>query len=130
MNGSNKRFSAAEFDDDGKHHILLAATGSVATIKIPLIAEALSSRHNVSVRILLTPSAEQFLIGQSEEQPDLNALQKITQHRRHLSRRRRMVETLGKGRQDSPYRAETVGSCLTDRSTVRQQPGQDGQWHQ
>lgn len=77
VNGLHKRFSAAEFEDDGKHHILLAATGSVATIKIPLIAEALSGRQNVSIRILLTPSAEQFLIGQSAEQPDLGSLQKL-----------------------------------------------------
>ena len=77
VNGFQKRFSAAEFEDDGKHHILLAATGSVATIKIPLITEALSSRQNVSIRIVLTPSAERFLIGQSEEQPDLMSLDKL-----------------------------------------------------
>lgn len=77
MSSYHNPFSAAEFEGDGKHHILLAATGSVATIKIPLIAEALSSRQNVSVRILLTPSAEQFLSGQSEEQPSLGCLEKV-----------------------------------------------------
>ncbi len=68
-------FSAAEYAKDGKHHILLAATGSVATIKLPLIARALSSHHStVSLRILLTPSATHFLQSQSAEQPGLSSL--------------------------------------------------------
>jgi phosphopantothenoylcysteine decarboxylase len=35
---NSQPFSAEEYANDGKHHILLAATGSVATIKLPLIA--------------------------------------------------------------------------------------------
>ena len=69
-----ERFSAAAFENDGKHHVLLAASGSVATIKIPLIAEALGSYSNISIRIVLTESAEQFLQGQSSEQPPLQTL--------------------------------------------------------
>jgi len=64
-------FSAASHLEDGKHHILLAATGSVATIKIPLIAKTLARHPNLSIRILLTPSAEEFLQGQASEQPAL-----------------------------------------------------------
>jgi len=68
-------FSAAQYAADGKHHILLAATGSVATIKIPLIARALSSHYPIiSLRILLTPPATHFLQAQSAEQPDLSSL--------------------------------------------------------
>src|SRR5271155_4074805 len=70
-------FSAAAYANDGKHHILLAATGSVATIKLPLIAQALAKHPNVSVRILLTPSAEEFLQGQAKEQPALASLLEI-----------------------------------------------------
>ena len=69
-----QRFSAAAFENDEKHHILLAASGSVATIKIPLIAQKLGSHPNVSIRVVLTESAEKFLIGQSAEQPHLNSL--------------------------------------------------------
>lgn len=60
--------------NDGKVHILLAASGSVATIKLPLIAAQLSSYPNVSVRVVVTKSAEKFLQGQSAEQPRLDAL--------------------------------------------------------
>jgi phosphopantothenoylcysteine decarboxylase len=68
-------FSAAQYAKDGKHHILLAATASVATIKLPLIARALSPHHpSVSIRILLTPSATHFLQSQSAEQPSLSSL--------------------------------------------------------
>lgn len=74
---SNQRFSAASYANDGKHHILLGASGSVATIKIPLIARALARHPNVSIRVLLTQSAEEFLQGQSEEQPKLDSLTSI-----------------------------------------------------
>ena len=40
--------------DDGKHHILFTATGSVATIKLPLIAHDLIKHPNVSVGIVVT----------------------------------------------------------------------------
>jgi len=71
---SGERFSAAAYQNDGKHHILLAASGSVATIKIPLIAQALAEHLEVSIRIVLTESAEHFLQGQSVEQPPLQSL--------------------------------------------------------
>lgn len=64
---------AADFHNDGKPHLLIACTGSVATIKLPLILEALSA-HNVSIRVVLTDAAAQFLQGQSTEQPPLSSL--------------------------------------------------------
>ncbi|KKY20936.1 putative phosphopantothenoylcysteine decarboxylase [Phaeomoniella chlamydospora] len=69
-------FVASEHANDGKLHILLAATGSVATIKLPLIVRGLiqNNRDAVSVRIVITPSARQFLMGQSEEQPLLTEI--------------------------------------------------------
>ncbi|MCJ1355369.1 MAG: hypothetical protein MMC33_005360 [Icmadophila ericetorum] len=62
---------------DGKFHLLLAASGSVATIKIPNIVHALSDHPNLSIRILMTKSAKEFLQGQSHEQPHLKALLKM-----------------------------------------------------
>jgi phosphopantothenoylcysteine decarboxylase len=67
-------FSAAEHAHDGKHHILLAASGSVATIKLPLIAYDLVKHPNVSVRIVVTPAAAQFLQSQAAEQPSLMSM--------------------------------------------------------
>jgi len=66
-------FRASDYVNDNKPHILLASTGSVATIKLPLIAQALS-QHDVSIRILLTPSASEFLQSQSAEQPSYKTL--------------------------------------------------------
>ncbi|PNS14148.1 hypothetical protein CAC42_6661 [Sphaceloma murrayae] len=57
-------------------HLLIASTGSVATIKLPQILHALST-YNVSIRLLLTSSALQFLSGQSPEQPHYTALLSI-----------------------------------------------------
>ncbi|KAG8631507.1 hypothetical protein KVT40_000647 [Elsinoe batatas] len=54
-------------------HLLLASTGSVATIKLPLILSALS-HYNLSIRLLLTPSSLAFLQSQSPEQPPLASL--------------------------------------------------------
>ncbi|KAI0836643.1 flavoprotein [Hypoxylon sp. FL0890] len=66
---------------DNKKHLLLAASGSVATIKLPLIIESLAERHaerdsskELSIRVLLTPSATRFLAGQSREQPPVSSL--------------------------------------------------------
>ena len=55
--------------NDGKTHLLLAASGSVATVKIPLIISAFKDYPNLSIRVILTKSAAQFLAGQSSEQP-------------------------------------------------------------
>lgn len=71
-----QRFDAAQSVNDEKVHILLAASGSVATIKLPLIAKRLARHSNVSVRIVVTESAQKFLQGQAEEQPSLDALAK------------------------------------------------------
>ncbi|KAI1335387.1 gamma-glutamyltranspeptidase-domain-containing protein [Xylariaceae sp. FL0016] len=59
---------------DGKKHLLLAASGSVATIKIPNIIQALSPHPNLSIRVLFTPAATRFLAGQSPEQPTVSSL--------------------------------------------------------
>jgi len=68
---------AADHVHDGKHHLLLAATGSVATIKIPNILEALAEHNNLSIRLLLSESAANFLQGQSHEQPTLAQISTI-----------------------------------------------------
>jgi phosphopantothenoylcysteine decarboxylase len=66
---------ASNHHNDAKHHLLLAATGSVATIKIPLILKSLSRHHpNLSIRLILSASARQFLQGQSPEQPSLSEI--------------------------------------------------------
>ncbi|ETN36378.1 uncharacterized protein HMPREF1541_08655 [Cyphellophora europaea CBS 101466] len=70
-------FSAEAFANDQKHHILLAASGSVATIKLPAIAESLAQHSNVAIRIVLTKSAGEFLQGQSSEQPRLESLRQL-----------------------------------------------------
>lgn len=52
--------------DDGKYHILLGGTGSVASIKIPLIANKLLKYYTpdqCSVQIVLTKSALKFVRG-------------------------------------------------------------------
>ena len=74
---TSARLDSSQCADDGKKHILLAASGSVATIKLPLIAQALASHQNVSVRIIVTKSAAEFLQGQADEQPLLESLLKI-----------------------------------------------------
>lgn len=56
---------------DEKTHLLLAATGSVATIKIPNMIRALSKHGHLAIRLIFTASATNFLQGQSAEQPSL-----------------------------------------------------------
>ncbi|KAL8711296.1 MAG: hypothetical protein Q9220_004193 [cf. Caloplaca sp. 1 TL-2023] len=70
-------FLASDHAADGKRHLLLAASGSVATIKLPKIAEALSHQAHLSIYIVLTKAAENFLAGQSDEQPALDYLKTI-----------------------------------------------------
>jgi phosphopantothenoylcysteine decarboxylase len=67
---------ASDHQNDGRPHVLLACTGSVATIKIPLIIKALS-HHDISMRLILSPSASNFLNGQSAEQPAAKSLLEI-----------------------------------------------------
>lgn len=62
---------------DGKKHLLLTASGSVATIKIPLIISSLADCYNLSIRVILTRSATNFLAGQSSEQPTVASLSSL-----------------------------------------------------
>ncbi|KAF1849946.1 flavo protein [Cucurbitaria berberidis CBS 394.84] len=65
---------------DDKIHVLLCASGSVATIKIPNIVDALAKHENVRIRLIFTAAAANFLQGQSEEQPsikDIGALPNV-----------------------------------------------------
>ncbi|KAH3664065.1 hypothetical protein OGAPHI_004779 [Ogataea philodendri] len=53
-------------EDDDKIHILLGATGSVATVKIPMIIDKLFKLYgvdNVSIQLVVTQAAEHFLHG-------------------------------------------------------------------
>lgn len=61
---------------DPRPHLLLACTGSVATIKLPNILHALS-HHDLSIRVILSASAAQFLQSQSAEQPSAASLLSI-----------------------------------------------------
>ena len=63
--------------DDGKTHLLLAASGSVACVKLPLIISAFKQHANLSIRIILTESATHFFTGQSAEQPTVAALAEL-----------------------------------------------------
>lgn len=62
---------------DGKAHLLLAACGSVAVIKLPLIISSLAHCPNLSIRVILTQSATRFLAGQSPEQPTVASLSSL-----------------------------------------------------
>src|ERR1700753_47131 len=70
-------FDSSIYVNDGKTHLLLAAAGSVATIKIPLIIQAFGSHPALSIRVVLTSPAAQFLQGQSEEQPSLEEISRL-----------------------------------------------------
>ncbi|KAG7851201.1 hypothetical protein KL941_000870 [Ogataea angusta] len=53
-------------EDDDKIHILIGATGSVATIKIPMIIDKLFKLYGVdkvSIQLVVTQAAEHFLHG-------------------------------------------------------------------
>lgn len=63
--------------NDGRTHLLLAATGSVATIKLPLIISSFERHPNLSIRVILTKSAAHFLAGQSPEQPTVESLSSL-----------------------------------------------------
>ncbi|KAK0626818.1 flavoprotein-domain-containing protein [Immersiella caudata] len=71
---SLENITAARQSSERKH-LLLAASGSVATIKIPEIIKSLSKYEGkLSIRIVLTSSARHFLGGQSAEQPTVSSL--------------------------------------------------------
>ena len=71
---SSLEFLASDHTHDNKKHLLLAASGSVATIKLPSIVRQLSRHDDLSIRIVLTKAAARFLAGQSDEQPQLESL--------------------------------------------------------
>jgi phosphopantothenoylcysteine decarboxylase len=62
---------------DDKIHLLLCASGSVATIKIPNIINALAKHPEISIRLILTSSASSFLQGQSFEQPSITDIEAL-----------------------------------------------------
>jgi phosphopantothenoylcysteine decarboxylase len=72
---THDRFSFNQSND--KIHVLLCATGSVATIKIPNIVAALSAHSNIAIRLIFTAAARNFLQGQSAEQPSIEELEAL-----------------------------------------------------
>lgn len=68
---------AANHVHDDKRHLLLCASGSVATIKLPQILRSLSHYSALSIRLILTASATNFLSGQAAEQPALRSISAI-----------------------------------------------------
>lgn len=69
---------AIDSTPDNRVHLLLAATGSVATIKIPNIISALAPHaHKLSIRVILSSKAQNFLAGQSTEQPRISFLRSL-----------------------------------------------------
>ena len=46
--------------EDGKRHILVGATGSVASVKIPLIVKSLLAHEEVEVQVIVTKTAKHF----------------------------------------------------------------------
>jgi hypothetical protein len=46
---------------DGKKHVLLGATGSVASVKIPLIVKSLLAHEEVEVQVIVTKTAKHFV---------------------------------------------------------------------
>lgn len=70
-------FRASDFTKDGKKHILLAASGTPATIKLPEIITALESNTDISIRVILTDAATHFLSGRSAETPSMDSLRHL-----------------------------------------------------
>ena len=73
----NPLFRASEHASDGKNHLLLGGSGSVATIKLPNMLRSLSTHPALSIRVILTAAAVQFLSGASAEQPTVASLLSI-----------------------------------------------------
>jgi hypothetical protein len=46
--------------EDGKRHVLVGATGSVASVKIPLIVKSLLAHEEVEVQVIVTKTAKHF----------------------------------------------------------------------
>jgi hypothetical protein len=47
--------------EDGKRHVLVGATGSVASVKIPLIVKSLLAHEEVEVQVIVTKTAKHFV---------------------------------------------------------------------
>jgi hypothetical protein len=76
LHGRSQRTNALTFDrHDDQLHVLLCASGSVATIKIPNMVSALAKHTKVRLRLVFTNSAANFLQGQSAEQPSIADLE-------------------------------------------------------
>ncbi|KAF4582304.1 flavoprotein [Ophiocordyceps camponoti-floridani] len=69
--------NVAQAQGDGKRHLLLAASGSVAAIKIVPIINGLAHHSNLSIRLIFTEAATHFLSGQSPEQPTLAEVRRL-----------------------------------------------------
>ncbi|RKF84385.1 putative phosphopantothenoylcysteine decarboxylase, partial [Golovinomyces cichoracearum] len=70
----NKPFLAAEYASDNKKHLLLCASGSVATIKIPDILQSLSKYNNLSIRLIFTKAATSFLSSLKSDTSNIEML--------------------------------------------------------
>jgi phosphopantothenoylcysteine synthetase/decarboxylase len=70
-------FDSSRYISDNKHHLLFCASGSVATIKIVPIISELAKHDHLSIRLILTSSAAQFLQGQSAEQPSIEEIRQM-----------------------------------------------------
>jgi phosphopantothenoylcysteine decarboxylase len=68
---------ADSFTFDRHDGDILCASGSVATIKIPNIVNALAKHKNVRVRLIFTTAAANFLQGQSMEQPSTTDIEEL-----------------------------------------------------
>ncbi|PHH76172.1 hypothetical protein CDD82_4112 [Ophiocordyceps australis] len=64
---------------DKKCHLLLAATGSVATMKLESVINGLATHNNLSIRVILTSAAEHFLGGQAphDGQPSVADIRRL-----------------------------------------------------
>ncbi|KAI9883936.1 MAG: hypothetical protein M1823_004280 [Watsoniomyces obsoletus] len=60
------------------HHLLIACTGSVATIKLPDIVQGFSS-ENVIIKIVMTENARKFLGHQKDDEEQISALDRLRQ---------------------------------------------------
>ncbi|PHH52182.1 Coenzyme A biosynthesis protein 3 [Ceratocystis fimbriata CBS 114723] len=72
LSGEHPADDLTQAVNDGKAHLIIACSGSVATIKLPLILAALGKYEKLSIRVVMTNASRHFLSGQAEEQPTLH----------------------------------------------------------
>ncbi|POS86800.1 hypothetical protein EPUL_002006 [Erysiphe pulchra] len=77
QNKNKLSFVAADFESDGKKHLLLCASGSVATIKIPDILQSLSKHPKLSIRLIFTKAALHFLNHPDDKESQLAKLNSL-----------------------------------------------------